>query len=250
MYDDDIYSSRRQYMATFVLVHGLGLGGWCWKRVTDKLVSQGHKVYTPTLTGLGERSHLLNRAINLDTHITDIVNVLKWEDLDNVILVGHSYGGAVVTGAADREAARIQKLVYLDAFVLQDGQSVMGLQPADRVKYYENIVTEKGDGWLLPPNPPAFYGVSDEKDTKWMNDYAVPHPYATFKQPVSLKHKGRPPYPRAYIWASAFTPSAFVQFAEKYRNDPDWEYHEIPSGHMLMLSHASELTNILQKLIP
>jgi len=235
-------------MTKFVLVHGLGLGGWCWKRVSDRLREQGHKVLTPTLSGLGERSHLADPEINLDTHITDVANVLKWENLDDIILVGHSYGGSVVTGAADREAGRIRKLVYLDAFVLQNGESVMSLQPPDRAEFYQHIVEQQGDGWLLPPNPPDFYGVTNIDDQKWMNEYSVSQPVNTFLQPISLQHAEPPPFPRAYIWASEFTPSPFVQFAEKLRHNDNWEFREIPSGHMVMLSHAAELTDVLLEL--
>ncbi|MFQ5660093.1 MAG: alpha/beta fold hydrolase [Gammaproteobacteria bacterium] len=236
-------------MTTFVLVHGLGLGGWCWKRVSTGLREQGHTVLTPTLTGLGERSHLATPDINLDTHITDVINVLKWEDLHDVILVGHSYGGAVVTGAADREADRIKKLVYLDAFVLQDGQSVMDLQTPERIEYMRKKVDKEGDGWLLQPNPPAYYGVTDPDDQKWMGEFSVGTPFATLLQRISLIYNSAPPYPRAYIWASGFTPSPFVETAEKCRNDPDWEYREIPSDHMAMLSHADELVDVLTELL-
>jgi len=235
-------------MSTFVLVHGLGLGGWCWKRVVNKLRENNHTVFTPTLTGVGERSHLATPDINLDTHITDIINVLQWEDLNDVILVGHSYGGSVVTGVADREAQRVKMLVYLDAFVPHDGDSVMGFQPPERIEYYYNLVEKLGKGWLLPPNPPEFYGVNYPDDIRWMKQLSTPQPLATFTQPISLEHKDKPLFPRAFIWASSFTPSTFVQFAEKYRHDPEWEYREIDAGHMVMLSHANELIQTLEEL--
>jgi pimeloyl-ACP methyl ester carboxylesterase len=232
-------------MATFVLVHGLGGGGWNWKGVRQSLIKLGHEVFTPTLTGLGERSHLANRDINLETHINDISNVMKWENLHEVILVGHSYGGAVVTGAADKEAARIKKLIYLDAFILPDGKSVLDLQPPHRVEYYEEKVKNEGDGWLLFPNSAEFYGITDENDQKLIDEYSTPHPFATFTQPVQLQYGDKPPFPRAYIWASNFTPSPFAPLAEKVKNDPNWEYYEIPAGHMLMLSHVDELSKLL-----
>jgi pimeloyl-ACP methyl ester carboxylesterase len=232
-------------MSTFVLVHGLGGGSWNWKGVRQNLIALGHEVFTPTLTGVGERSHLASRDVNLDTHICDVSNLLKWENLDEVILVGHSYGGAVVTGAADKEATRIKKLVYLDAFILPDGKSVMDLQPPHRVEYYNDKVKNEGDGWLLYPNTAEFYGIKDAEDQKLIDESSTPHPFATFTQPVKLQFGDKPPFPRAFIWASNFTPSPFTALAEKVRNDPDWEFHEIPAGHMLMFSHTEELSRLL-----
>lgn len=112
-------------MSAFVLVHGAWHGGWCWKRVRSALAAQGHQVFTPTLTGLAERSHLLTRHVNLETHIQDVVNLIRWEELSDVVLCGHSYGGCVVSGVADRMPASIRSLVYLDAFVLEDGENQM-----------------------------------------------------------------------------------------------------------------------------
>ena len=236
-------------MSTLVLVHGLGLGGWCWNRVSGLLRKAGHDVHTPTLTGLGDRSHLLGRKINLETHIEDVVNLMKWEDLKNVILVGHSYGGSVVTGVADREAQRIHKLVYLDAFIPKNGESVMDLQPPHRAAYYKDMVAEKGEGWLVPPNSAEFYGVTDFDDQAWIDSYSVPQPFSTLDQALILENhtKGRL-YSNVFIWASSYTPSPFVQFARKCRSDPAWDYYEVPSGHMAMISNAEDLTSILDGL--
>lgn len=235
-------------MATFLLVHGLGGGGWNWKDIRQELNRLGHEVFTPTLTGVGERSHLASRDVNLKTHITDVTNIMKWENLHEVILVGHSYGGAVVTGAADKEATRIKKLVYLDAFILPHGKSVMDLQPPHRVEYYEDKVKNEGDGWLLVPNPAEYYGITDEDDQKLIDEYSTPQPFGTLTQPIQLQYGDKPPFPRAYIWASKFTPSPFTALAEKVRNDPNWEYHEIPAGHMLMFSHGYELSKLLHEI--
>ncbi len=124
----------------------------------------------------------------------------------------------------------------------------MSLQPPDRVEHYQIRVIVRGDGWLLPPNPPENYGVTDPDDQKWMNDYCTPHPFKTFQQTISLTHRHSVPYPRTYIWASEFKYSPFVKFAEKYRDDPAWGYREIPACHMVMLSHANELTTMLIEL--
>ena len=235
-------------MSTFVLVHGLGAGGWIWKGIRQKLSKLGHEVFTPTLTGLGERSHLATREVNLATHILDVRNTMKWENLHEVVLVGHSYGGAVVTGVADQEATRIKKLIYLDAFILPHGKSVMDLQPVNRRKYYESRVKNEGDGWLLHPNSAEFYGISDKQDQKLIDEYSRPQPFATLTQPIELQYGDKPPFPRAYIRASSFSPSPFTTFAAMASKDPDWEYHEIPAGHMLMFSHTNELGNLLHEI--
>ena len=235
-------------MTTFVLVHGMGAGGWCWRRLSEPLRSRGHRVVTPTLTGLGERSHLARRDIDLDTHITDIVNVLVLEDLREVTLVGHSYGGAVVTGVADRQPARIKHLVYLDAFVLEDGQSIMDLQPPHRLEFYAKLLAEQEEDWLLPPNTAEFYGITDPADQKWLDGLSVPQPFGTFTQRISLNQTGSPPYTRSYIRASAFNAGPFGQFADRVRDASGWNYFEIPSGHMVMLSHADELTTLLEEI--
>src|ERR1700728_4589280 len=116
---------------TFVLVHGAWHGGWCWRRVTDRLTVKGHRVYTPTLTGVADRSHLLSESVNLSTHVTDVVNLIRWEEMTDIVLCGHSYGGMVVTGVADKMSERIAALVYLDAFVPESGQSMQDLRPRE-----------------------------------------------------------------------------------------------------------------------
>src|SRR5262245_14863398 len=125
-------------MATFVLVHGAWHGGWCWQRVSPLLRARGHEVFAPTLTGLGERSHLLTREIGLETHVADVVNAIRWEDLTDVVLCGHSYGGMVISGAADRMADRVRSLVYLDAFVPADGQSIFDFMTAERAEGFRD----------------------------------------------------------------------------------------------------------------
>lgn len=205
----------------------------------------GHEVFSPTLTGVGERCHLLTRNIDLTTHISDIVNVLRFEDLSEVILVGHSYGGMVVTGAADLARDRIARLVYLDAFVPKHGQSVMDLQPPERVVYYHKVAAEKGDGWKVPPQPASFWKLTDLKDLELTDRLSVDHPLATLEQKLELSDGMGYPGPRAFIWASGFNPSPFVKFAEAYRHDPSWMYREIDSGHMMMISHPEQTTALL-----
>ena len=142
-------------MATFVLVHPAWFGGWCWRKVTPLLRARGHDVHTPTLTGLGERAHLACPEIGLGTHIEDAVNVLRYQDLSDVILVGISSGRMVISGVADRLPQRIARLVYLDAVVPEEGQCLLDLIPPDRRAAMEALVEAEGNGWLLPRFAPA-----------------------------------------------------------------------------------------------
>jgi pimeloyl-ACP methyl ester carboxylesterase len=186
-------SSAPVKRATYVLVHGGGHGGWCWQRVATRLRSAGHDVYTPTLTGLGERSHLARPETDLDTHITDVVNVLRYEDLKGVILVGHSYGGMVITGVADRARDRVAHLVYLDAAHPQNGQSLSmssGGEAAARwrsqvrtVDGVEFILNDLDDGQLQR------FGLSRPEDIAWASGKLTPQPYKTFTQPLRLTNE-------------------------------------------------------------
>jgi pimeloyl-ACP methyl ester carboxylesterase len=148
-------------MATFVLVHPAWFGGWCWKKVATILRARGNEVFAPTLTGLGERAHLANREVGLGTHIDDVASVLKFEDIRDAILVGNSSGGMVITGVADRMPERIAHVVYLDAFVPEDGQSLFDIVPSERSQPMHELVQKEGDGWLAPrfapPNGKSSY---------------------------------------------------------------------------------------------
>jgi pimeloyl-ACP methyl ester carboxylesterase len=178
-------------MATYVLVHGGAHGGWCYQRVARILRSAGHEVYTPTMTGLGERSHLLSPRIDLDLHITDIVAVLHYEDLRDVILVGHSYGGMVITGVADRAAERVGRLVYLDAATPVNGQSLVDVAgPIIQATRPLGRVIDGVELVLLPsPEAGRFYGVTDAGDVAWMSDRLVAHPWRCFEQPLTLTNE-------------------------------------------------------------
>jgi len=166
-------------MATFVLVHGGGHGGWCYQVVARIMRSQGQEVYTPTMTGLGDRAHLLNPAIDLDFHITDIVKTLEYEDLRNVILVGHSYGGMVITGVADRATDRIGHLVYLDAATPQNGQSLVDIAgPIMNAARAHSRVVDGVELVLFPGTDPLnFYGGKDPQQSAWMKSKLTPHPW-------------------------------------------------------------------------
>ena len=230
-------------MATYVLVHGAWHGGWCWKKVVPLLRTAGHEVYTPTLTGLGERAHLLSPTITLDTHILDVVNVLEYEELLDVVLVGHSYAGAVITGVADRAASRLAHLVYLDAFIPADGERLLDLMlPERRATFLEQVRTS-GEGWQVPPQPLEVFGVTDETDLRWAGAKVGPHPLKTFEQPVRADNPVAASLPRTYIWCSGFP--GFARFAERTRTDPGWRYRELATGHDAMITAPRELAGLL-----
>src|SRR4051812_15032593 len=168
---------------TFILVHGAWHGGWCWRRVADLLEKQGHKVFTPTLTGLGERSHLLRPGINVSTHVTDVVNLLKWENLSGVVLCGHSYGGMVVSGAAEQMAEAIASIVFLDAFLPEDGDSMAALT-SQAVRDALKAAAERGD--LGVPARPAAAFLVNEKDQAWVDLKCGPQPLATMTESMRL----------------------------------------------------------------
>jgi pimeloyl-ACP methyl ester carboxylesterase len=178
-------------MATYVLVHGGGHGGWCYQRVARLLRDEAHEVYTPTLTGLGDRSHLLSASVDLELHIRDVAAVLHYEDVRDVILVGHSYGGMVITGVADRVPERIGRLVYLDAATPRDGESLVDV--AGPVINAVRPMGEVVDGveLVLLPGPDAglLYGVTDADDLAWMADRLTPHPWQCFEQPLRLSNE-------------------------------------------------------------
>ena len=174
-------------MATFVVAHGAWSSGWAWKKMRPLLRAAGHEIFTPSYTGLGERIHLSSPDITLETHIQDVANVLFYEDLADVVLIGHSYGGMVATGVADRVSERIRKVIYLDAFVPRDGQALRDLAPGSRVS---QMAAETADNWLVEsnPSPPD----TDPTDLAWITPRRHPQPRRTLEQPVQLMGRDRP----------------------------------------------------------
>lgn len=216
-------------MTTFLVVHGAWSAGWAWKKMRPLLRERGHELLTPTHTGLGERSHLAHARIDLETHIADILGVLEFEDLRDLILVGHSYGGMVATGVADRAAARIAQLVYLDAFVPRDGQSLFDLtgEPA-RARGLE-AARATGDGWRVPPNPMP--PDTSAADVAWAGPRRMMQPLATLEQPLRLTG-AVDRLRRTYIYCTRPGPGdAFRQFADRARSEPGWTYHELDASH-------------------
>jgi pimeloyl-ACP methyl ester carboxylesterase len=229
-------------MTTFVLVHGAWHGGWCWRRVADLLERRGHKVSAPTLTGLGERSHLISGSINLDTHITDVVNVLTWEDLRDVVLVGHSYGGWPISGAIEQAFDRIASVVYLDAFVPEDGQKPLDLASEFARKGILEAMT-KGD--VSAPGPPAATFHVNDKDQAWVNGKLTPQPVGVMLQPIKLSGAHERLRKKAYIRAPQYPQPTFDSYYRAKKVDPSWRVFEVPCGHDVMVDKPEELAGIL-----
>jgi len=187
-------------MTNFLLVHGAWHGGWCWRRVTRILRAAGHEVFSPTLTGLGEREHLMSPDVGLDTHISDVLGVLEYEDLRDVVLVGHSYGGMVIAGATEKAAERIAHLVYLDAFVPEDGKSLCDYQPPEILKMFHETAQAEGEGYKLPSFPAEAFGVTSEEDLNWVRPRLNPHPLKTKLDAVQMKNPQAAEIPRTFIY--------------------------------------------------
>ena len=230
-------------MATFVLVHGAWHGSWCWKRVRKTLQAEGHDVFTPTLTGVGERSHLTSPQVTLDTHVADVVNLIRWEELDDVVLCGHSYGGCVITGAADRVPERIRALVYLDAFILENGQGLHDVLPPEVATGQQQAAKEKGNGWQVPPISAEFFRVNTS-DRAWVDAQCTPQPLATFAQRLRLTNT-IPAAKCTHILATGYEQSPFPPFHEMARRK-GWKTVTIDCGHDVMLDRPTELVAMLR----
>lgn len=233
-------------MATFVVCHGAWSAAWAWKKVRPLLRAAGHEIFTPTYTGLGERAHQVARSINLETHIGDVLAVLECEDLRDVVLVGHSYGGMVATGVADRAAERIAKLVYLDAFVPEHGQSVFDMLPAQERTRRQEAARAEGDGWLLPPNPTP--SDTSAEDIAWIAPRRRWQPIGTFAQPLTLNNETVGP-PRTYIYCTRLGPGdTFGQFARRFRADAAWQFLEIDASHSPNVTAPDAIARLLDQI--
>jgi pimeloyl-ACP methyl ester carboxylesterase len=227
---------------TFVLVHGAWHGGWCWRRVADLLERKGHKVFTPTLTGLGERSHLMSRDINLDTHIADVVNVFKWEDLHDAVLVGHSYGGWVISGAVEQVLPRVASIVFLDAFMPDNG--TRGLDNTSEFSRKGILAAmEKGD--VSRPSPTAAMFEVNEKDRAWVDSKTTPQPLGVALQPIRLTGARDKVAKKTYIRAASYPQAIFDRYLGICKADKTWHTFEIPSGHDVMVDMPERLAEVL-----
>jgi pimeloyl-ACP methyl ester carboxylesterase len=233
-------------MTTFVLLHGGWHGGWCWRFVAPALRHAGHNVYTPTLTGLGEREHLARPEIDLKLHVQDVVALLEMEDLQDIVLLGHSYGGMVVTGVADRCAARISRLVYLDAFVPENGKCALDYIVPERAAAFRKEGEQSG--WISPP-PLSLWGITQPEHIEFAKPRETKQPFQTLNQPIRLENEvALARLPKTYIHCSSPATGTFDGFATKFRTDPSWLFFEIRSGHDAMILVPDELAALLIRL--
>jgi pimeloyl-ACP methyl ester carboxylesterase len=234
-------------VSTFVLVHGGGHGGWCYKLVAEKLRASGHEVYTPTLTGLAEREDSMTQEIDLDFHIADVVKLLHYEDLRDVILVGHSYGGMVITGVADRSIDRVGHIVYLDAATPANGQSLVDVAGPSILAARQSGRIANGVELCLYPgkDPMSFYGVTDPEIIAWMRPRLTPHPWRCFDQPLRLVNESSLwQIPQSHIVCTSTLGGRDVDRLKEISGGRFWT---VDTGHDLMLSEPGWVADTLQK---
>ncbi|KKO89424.1 hypothetical protein AAW12_23305 [Sphingobacterium sp. Ag1] len=242
------YAQHQDHRPTYVLVHGAWHGGWCWQAVAQQLTDAHYKVYTPTLTGLGERKHLIEPSVDINTHIQDIVNLIEMEDLHDVYLVGHSYAGAVIAGVADRIPSRLHKLIFLDAMIIEDGQSPISLQPkAVQEIQLKNIQRKEN----FAPFDVALFGVTAPGMVSWVKERLSAQPFGTFAQRLHLKNKYGNGLPLVYIACTYPQLPIMKEMSEKVRADNtlNWHYREIATGHDAMLTAPTKLADMLVTLV-
>ncbi|WP_308819410.1 alpha/beta fold hydrolase [Pseudonocardia alni] len=234
-------------MSTFVLVHGAWHGGWVWERVAPALRAAGHDVHTPTLTGLSDRAHTLTPQVGLSTHVQDVVGVIEAYDLREVVLVGHSYAGQIVTGTADRIPERLATRIYLDAFVGDDGEAAIDLQPATVAGHWREAAEGPGFGWLVPPRSLTKLGVTEQADIDWLTPRLTPHPWLTYTEPLRLTGTGDE-VPAVFIECVEWM-RVFAAHAERAAVR-GWPTHQLATGHEAMVTAPGELAALLLEIAP
>lgn len=228
---------------TFVLISGAFSGGWGWRRVSDLLEKKGHKVFSPTLTGLGEHSHLMSREINLDTHITDVVNVIKWQNLNDMCLVAHSYGGWPASGALEHIGSNVSSIVWLDAFKPENGQRAV-----DFTSFPTAVLASAEKGELAIPAPNVGPVVVNENDRPWFNSKATAQPIGTYLQSIKLSGARELVAKKTYVRAHRFPNPAFDKALAECKADKSWSTLEnTTSGHAVMIDEPDWLVDALVK---
>lgn len=244
-----MYEPRNsEYPATYVLVHGAYHGGWCWRDVAELLRMQGHAVFTPTLSGLGERASALAQGPDLERMIEDVVQVIECEELREVILVGHSFSGVVITGVADRIAGRLRRLVYLDALVLNSGSAVLDGASAESLQYYQSLRITNGGSGGIPVPPVEFFAVARGEQEEWLARRLTPQPVESFFGKLHLNNPPGNGLPATYIVCTDpyFAPTEPSR--KLARGMPGWQFLDIATGHDAMVSAPRELAKLLAAL--
>lgn len=235
-------------MASIVLAHGAWSAAWAWKKMRPLFRAAGHDFFSPTYTGLGERAHLARPEVDLSTHIEDVLAVLEFENLTDVTLLGHSYGGMVATGVADKARERIARVVYIDAFAPNDGQSLFDLVGPKAEGNMRAGAAKEGDGWRLPinPMPPD----TAPEDVAWASPRRRPQPLRTFEQKLKLESK-EPPPPRHYIYATRNGPGdVFRQFSTRAKSEAGWKSYELDCSHNPHITCPDALMALLTRIMP
>jgi pimeloyl-ACP methyl ester carboxylesterase len=227
-----------------VLAHGAWSSAWAWKKVRPMMMEAGHRLFTPSYTGLGERAHLAGPSNDLEIHIQDVLGVIRCEDLHDVVLLGHSYGGMVASGVADRARDRVAQLIYLDAFVPEDGQSLIDLTPGERQRHLDSV--KAGDGWRVAPNP--IPPDTSPEDVAWIMKFRAPQSLKCFEQKLRLQAPLT--LPRAYIHcARGADKKPFAQFAARARRE-GWPCYDLDASHSPNVTAPAALMNVLLRILP
>jgi pimeloyl-ACP methyl ester carboxylesterase len=229
---------------TYVLIHGAWHGGWVWRDVVPALRAMGQTVFAPTLTGLGERKHLASDAVDLETHITDVLNMIEMEDLNHIHLVGWSYGGMVATGVLACVKDWIKSMIYLDAFVPENGKALIDYaeKPAR-----EAFLKAKAEMMPIAPIPLKVFGVNDPAVVAYIEPRLVLHPWRCMIQPVKALAEHPKEIPHTYIRCEGFDPSPFTEFLTKFAKDPHWDTYVLKTSHVAMLTDPKGTTELLAK---
>ncbi|MFP6560677.1 alpha/beta fold hydrolase [Paraburkholderia sp. B3] len=234
---------------TFVLVHGAWHGGWCWRFVMERLLARGHRAFAPTLTGLGERRHLLEAVTSLDVSISDIERLFEAEELEDVVLVGHSFGGLVASGVADRRRESIRALVCLDSLLVESGESAMDVLPGSVVA--ERLAAVEGSGQRLgmPVNGLAGTGIPDDHPlAAWVRRRLTPHPLATYQSRLTLRHALGNGLPRTYVHCANPSYDTLALVRERIRASDGWGWETLDTGHDAMVLAPDLLVDLLERL--
>ncbi|MEM5382714.1 alpha/beta hydrolase [Paraburkholderia phymatum] len=243
------HACTRTTTHTFLLIHGAWHGGWCWRFVVDRLVGRGHRAFAPTLTGLGERRHLVEAATSLDVSINDIEHLIEAEELSDVILVGHSFGGLVASGVADRMPHAIRSLVLLDSLLVENGKAAFDVLPKSVVEERMDSVKASGQHLAMPVNGLKGTGIPDDHPlADWVRRRLTPHPLATYTTPLTLKHPLGNGLPRTYVHCASPSYDTLAPVREHIKTLPGWNWETIDTGHDAMVLAPDLLVDLLERL--